>query len=54
MAVVLPRLVHERPDRPSIGARALLMRVVGWTPGGTALQGYAPPPSIEPERKSDA
>ena len=45
MAIVLPRLVHERPDRPSIGARALLLRVFGMTPGGAAQQGYAPPPA---------
>jgi hypothetical protein len=60
MAIVLPRLVHDRPDRPSIGARALLLRVVGMTPGGTALQGYAPPPTplaaatSETERTRDA
>jgi MFS family permease len=47
MAFVLPRLVRERPDRPTIGARALLLRVLGIAPGGTALQGYAPPASTE-------
>jgi MFS family permease len=54
MAIVLPRLVHERPDRPSIGARALLLRVLGMTPGGTAPQGYAPPPSTLADRTRDA
>jgi MFS family permease len=62
MAFVLPRLVRERPDRPSIGARALLLRVVGIAPGGTALQGYAPPaafdatapPAVEPGRWVEA
>src|SRR6185295_242747 len=28
MAFVLPRLVHERADRPTIGAKGLLLRIV--------------------------
>jgi len=45
MAFLLPRLVHERADRPTIGARALLLRIVGLASGGALLQGYALPPS---------
>jgi MFS family permease len=45
MAFLLPRLVHERADRPTIGARALLLRIVGLARGGAVLQGYALPPS---------
>jgi len=37
--------VHERADRPTIGARALLLRIVGLASGGAVLQGYALPPS---------
>lgn len=48
MALVLPRLVHERPDRPTIGARALLLRVVGLAPGEMTLQGYAPTAPTSP------
>src|SRR5262249_5491592 len=45
MALVLPRLVHERGDRPTIGARGLLRRIVGMAAGGVVQHGYALPPS---------
>jgi hypothetical protein len=45
MAFLLPRLVHEHGDRPTIGAKGLLRRIVGMAPGGALLHGYALPPS---------
>jgi hypothetical protein len=45
MAFLLPRLVHERGDRPTIGAKGLLLRIAGMAPGGAILHGYALPPS---------